>query len=300
MFGAFVQADASTTRRYGGTGLGLAISSQLVELMGGRIWIESEVGRGSRFHFIARFGLSQEIAQSAPRGSVELENLRVLIVDDNATNRRILEETLTAWHMKPVSVDSARAALSALAEASEAGDPFRLVLTDALMPEVDGFMLAREIRSQPRLRDVKLIMLTSAGFSAGPARAEAANLAACLSKPVKQSELLDAILTALDPSLPSARPAAADRMARPPLRPLRILVAEDNPTNQKLVQTLLEQRGHTVVLVSTGREAVDRAGAEAFDVVLMDVQMPEMGGSRRRPPSANASERPADTCRSWR
>ncbi len=277
VFGAFVQADASTTRRYGGTGLGLAISSQLVELMGGRMWIESEIGHGSRFHFIAHFGMVPRAVAAAPHDSSVLEDLRVLIVDDNKTNRQILEEMLANWRMKPTSVDSAHAALSVLGKAGPAGNPFRLALIDALMPDVDGFMLARNIRTLALVPDVKLIMLTSADLSSGVARAEASGFAAYLSKPVKQSELFDAILT-LFGTASSLPPPVLDRSAQTTQRSLRILVAEDNATNQKLVTTMLEQLGHSVVVAPNGLEAVTRTGDERFDIVLMDVQMPEMGG----------------------
>ena len=282
IFGPFVQADASTTRRYGGTGLGLAISAQLVELMGGRIWIESEPGEGSRFHFVAYFGAARGAgAQPAP-AAAELEDLRVLVVDDNATNRRILDEMLTSWRMKPRSVDGARAALAALVEAAGAGQPFRLVLSDALMPEVDGFALARAIKADPRLSGTRLIMLSSAGLPLGRSRARDAGFSACLSKPIKHSDLLDAIVTVFGAAAPTKRaPRRRPRRSSSPrvgTRPLRVLVAEDNATNQKLVVTLLEQRGHAVVVVPNGRLAVQRAGEETFDVILMDVQMPEMGG----------------------
>ena len=282
IFGPFVQADASTTRRYGGTGLGLAISAQLVELMGGRIWIESEPGEGSRFHFVAYFGVARGAgAQPAP-AAAELQDLRVLVVDDNATNRRILDEMLTSWRMKPRSVDGARAALAALGEAAGAGQPFRLVLSDALMPEVDGFALARAIKADPRLSGTRLIMLSSAGLPLGRSRARDAGFSACLSKPIKHSDLLDAIVTVFGAAAPTKRaPRRRPRRSsssRVGTRPLHILVAEDNATNQKLVVTLLEQRGHTVVVVPDGRQAVQRAGEETFDVILMDVQMPEMGG----------------------
>jgi two-component system sensor histidine kinase/response regulator len=281
IFGPFVQADSSTTRRYGGTGLGLAIASQLVELMAGRIWIESEVGRGTRFHFVARFGVQHGAASSpGPAASAHLKDLRVLVVDDNATNRRILEEMLTNWRMKPASVDGATAALAALQEAVHAGDHFRLVLSDALMPDVDGFALARAIKDDPRFADARLIMLTSAGLSHGLARAHEAGFAACLSKPVKQSDLLDTILSVIGATIVADRPQAPQVRPSPArtTRPLRILVAEDNPTNQTLVVTLLEQRHHTVVVAPDGREALRRAGEETFDVILMDVQMPEMSG----------------------
>jgi PAS domain S-box-containing protein len=282
IFGPFVQVDASITRRYGGTGLGLAIASQLVELMGGRIWIESEVGRGSRFHFVAHFGMQQRIATDLlPPESPDLHDLRVLVVDDNATNRRILEEMLTNWRMKPVSVDGARAALAALGDAAAAGDPFRVVLSDAMMPDIDGFAFARAVKEDSRLSGVTLIMLTSAGLPQGRARADEAGFAAYLSKPVKQSELLDAIVTVCGPPVARERPPAPE--ARPPSsraaqRPLRILVAEDNPTNQKLVVTLLELLGHTVVVAPNGRDALRCAEDRPFDLILMDVQMPEMSG----------------------
>ena len=279
IFGAFVQADTSTTRRYGGTGLGLTISAQLVEMMGGRIQLESELGKGSRFHFDARFGIDGNA--HAPAVAVDvLHDLHVLIVDDNTTNRLILSEMVAGWRMRAMAVESAAGAMAALREAADRGDPYRLVLTDALMPDVDGFTLAADIGRDPRLAATKVILLTSAGLSR-PRGANPPVFAATLTKPVKQSELLDAIVTAF------AAPAAADtalRPRRPPRakpaggRSLRVLVAEDNATNQKLVLALLKHRGHRGVVVANGRLAVDATAAEAFDVVLMDVQMPVMGG----------------------
>jgi len=281
IFGPFVQADASTTRRYGGTGLGLAISSQLVELMGGRIWIESEVGRGSRFHFAGRFAVPPGLPESPqPAGSVSLERLRVLVVDDNATNRRILEEMLKSWRMNPAAVEGAAPALNLLRSAHDAGDPFRLVLIDALMPDVDGFILAQEIKGDARFAGVSLIMLTSAALPEVRQRACRTGFAACLSKPVKQSDLFDAILTTLGPPAKAKRQAKRVPRRRALGRPtaFQILVAEDNPTNQKLVVTLLEQQGHRVVLASDGRQALARAAEQVFDLILMDVQMPELSG----------------------
>jgi two-component system, sensor histidine kinase and response regulator len=281
VFGAFVQADASTTRRYGGTGLGLTISAQLVELMGGRIWIESEVGEGSRFHFVAHFGIHREPARSISPSAGNPRDVRVLIVDDNATNRLILSEILASWQMRAVPVDGAAAALSVLREAARRGEPFHLVLTDALMPDVDGFSFATEIARDEQLATTKVILLTSAGLVRQRGQAGTPPFAATLVKPVKQSDLLDAIVTTF---AGSARPAAAprarraSRARRPEARSLRVLVAEDNATNQKLVLELLRQRGHRVVVVGNGRQAVDKSAAQRFDVILMDVQMPEMGG----------------------
>jgi PAS domain S-box-containing protein len=284
IFGAFVQADASTTRRYGGTGLGLTISAQLVELMGGRIWIESEVGTGSRFHFVADFGLHRDSAKPTSRPAVSLRDLRVLVVDDNATNRLILSEILASWQMRAVPVDDVERALATLREATSRGEPFHLVLTDALMPDVDGFALATEIAADEQLATTKVILLTSAGLVQPRGQAGLATFAATLTKPVKQSDLLDAIVTAF---AAPGRPIAARRARRPrrasrdktrEARSLRVLVAEDNATNQKLVLTLLRQRGHQVVVVGNGRQAVERSAAQPFDVILMDLQMPELGG----------------------
>jgi PAS domain S-box-containing protein len=273
VFAAFVQADQSTTRRYGGTGLGLAIATQLAGLMGGRVWAESTPGDGSRFHFIGHFGVEHRLPAPQPRPSATVGDLRVLIVDDNPTNRRILDEMLANWRMRPATVDSAQAALAALATALEAGDPFDLVLTDALMPGVDGFALVTAMARDPRWSGIPVIVLTSAG----PALSPPADVAACLTKPVKQSDLLDAILTAI-----GEREDAADQPPSPASRSgertLRVLAAEDNATNQRLVQALLTARGHAVTVVGNGREAVERSAAEDFDVILMDVQMPEMNG----------------------
>ncbi|HEX2309383.1 MAG TPA: response regulator, partial [Vicinamibacterales bacterium] len=279
IFGAFVQADTSTTRRYGGTGLGLTISAQLVELMGGHIWVHSEPGRGSRFHFVAHFGLQQPAPPAAAPSAANLRGLRVLVVDDNATNRVILEEMLASWQMQPKTVESAQRALAELSQAADDNRPYHLVLTDALMPDVDGFTLARQIGADKRFGGVKVILLTSAGLPPGGRRARSASFAAALLKPVKQSDLLDAILTTFGPH--TDRAAVPRRRARPagaPQRSRRILVAEDNPTNQKLVVTLLRQRGHRVVTVSNGKQAVAKASEKPFDAILMDVQMPEMSG----------------------
>jgi PAS domain S-box-containing protein len=278
IFGAFVQADASTTRKYGGTGLGLTISTQLVEMMEGRMWLESEVGKGTSFHFVVRFSLTHDgdtIATAPPN----LRDLHVLVVDDNETNRFILSEILASWQMRATTVASADAALGTLRKAAEQGDPFHLLLTDALMPETDGFGLAQQLARDDRFGRLKMILLTSAGAPAVKGRA--ANVfAAKLAKPVKQSDLLDAIVTAFATPVSSRRQRGKDtpRPAEQPNKALRVLVAEDNPTNQALVAALLKQKGHRVTIVGNGRLAADRAVLETFDVVLMDVQMPEMGG----------------------
>jgi two-component system, sensor histidine kinase and response regulator len=281
IFGAFVQADASTTRRYGGTGLGLTISTQLVELMHGRVWIESEVGKGSRFYFVAKFGVSRESVHSISAEAGNLHDLRVLIVDDNATNRLILSEILASWQMHAEAVDGAVAALSVLREAVSRREPFHLVLTDALMPDVDGFALATEIAHDEQLATTKVILLTSAGLGRQRQHPAPSVYAAQLIKPVKQSDLLDAIVTTFaSPPDPAAEPRArrASRTKRSMARGLNVLIVEDNATNQKLLLALLKQRGYRAEVAANGREGVDKSAAEPFDVILMDVQMPEMSG----------------------
>ncbi|HVX15747.1 MAG TPA: PAS domain-containing protein [Pirellulales bacterium] len=275
IFAPFVQADGSTTRRYGGTGLGLAISARLVELMGGAIWVESEPGRGSIFHFTIRLRLADEPLASAPAAEPnDLQDLSVLVVDDNATNRRILEEMLTNWHMRPTVVGSAAEALVELERATAGGDPFALVLVDAQMPGVDGHELVRQIGDNLDYAGATIMMLSSSEPMQG--RGPQPRVAASLMKPIKQSELFDAIMTSLGVSL--RREEKAPAAAPPACRPVRILLAEDNAVNQKFVRHVLEKRGHVVQVVSTGREALSALAAGSFDLVLMDVQMPEMGG----------------------
>lgn len=279
LFNAFSQVDSSTTRRYGGTGLGLAISSQLVAMMGGRIWVESEVGVGSTFHFEARFGLSK--SEGEPVQVVELsalQDLPVLVVDDNATNRRILEEVLTNWRMHPTVVESGEAALVALEQAQHEGTPFALVLLDAMMPEMDGFTLAEQIMQRPELAEATLMMLSSADQYRDAVRCRELGLAAYMTKPIKQSELQNTILNALGMLSHRSESAAPEPVLTPSQRQLQVLVAEDSVVNQTLAIRLLERRGHTAVVASTGTQALAALENQRFDVVLMDVQMPEMDG----------------------
>jgi CheY-like chemotaxis protein len=280
IFDAFAQADSSTTRRYGGTGLGLTISRRLVEMMGGRIWLESTPGKGSAFHFTVWLGRGDQTKRPAP-GPAHLEGLPVLVVDDNFTNRRILEEMLTAWRLKPALAESARKAMSSLEKALDAGHPFPLVLVDANMPEMDGFALVEQIRRNPGLKGAIIMMLTSASQSGDVARCRELGVARYLTKPIGQSELLEAILQAVG-SKPQAVAPPSQPSIHPPLREpprgLRILLAEDNHVNQMLAVRLLEKRGHHVQVAGDGREALEKLKTAGFDLVLMDVQMPVMGG----------------------
>ena len=248
--------------------------------MGGRVWVESQVGSGSTFHFTARFGLQNASAEKSPeRAPVKLQNLPVLVVDDNATNRRILEEMITNWRMRPVAAANGAAALKAMKRARTEGNPFQVVLLDGHMPKMDGFEVAARVKKDPHLRHATVILLTSAGRREDVTRAKTLGAAAALTKPVKQSELWDAIVTALHvPGRPKKRPSMTRERALGAKRTLRILVAEDNPVNQQLALHLLERRGHSAIVAENGREALAAIEKNTFDLVLMDVQMPEMGG----------------------
>jgi signal transduction histidine kinase/CheY-like chemotaxis protein len=279
VFEAFTQADGSTTRRYGGTGLGLTISARLVAMMGGRIWLESEVGRGTQFHFTIRCGVGK--AESpAVEEQVSLAGIPVLVVDDNSTNRRVFEETLRRWGMQPEVVGSAAAALARLREACDAGSPFRVVLTDSTMPDMDGFQLVERIRESADFGTVAVIMATSAGQRGDAARCRTLSIAAYLTKPVRGVELKAVIRSALGraPDDIQARPLLTRHSQRERRRSLHILLAEDNPVNQKLAVRLLEKEGHTVVVADNGRRALEALERADIDLVILDVQMPEMDG----------------------
>ncbi len=279
IFEAFRQADSSMSRQYGGTGLGLAISSHLVELMRGRIWVESQVGKGSTFHFVTVFSLQRDAPIKSLTGPVTLHGLRVLVVDDNETNRLILEEMLNNWRMKPTTIDSGQEALIEMDRAAKAGNPYYLALLDGMMPQMDGFMLAEKIKQDPDLSQTKLIILSSAGRIESKARCRQLGIDYCLMKPVKQSELLDAIVTVLRVATADETSQKATVGESPEITTsLRILLAEDGLVNQKVAVNLLEQRGHKVTVANNGQEAITAVANELFDVVLMDVQMPAMDG----------------------
>jgi signal transduction histidine kinase/DNA-binding response OmpR family regulator/HPt (histidine-containing phosphotransfer) domain-containing protein len=281
IFEPFTQADSSTTRQYGGTGLGLAIAGRLIQLMEGRLWVESEVGHGSTFHFTAHFGMgSGALAESVRMEAVDVQDLRVLVVDDNATNRHILVEILTHWQMRSTGVASGSAALAALKQARAAGTPFPLVLLDAHMPGMDGFALAEQIKQQADLAEATIMMLTSGGQRGDAARCRELGIAAYLTKPITQGELWEALVKALGKTASEARssPVVTRHTLREGRPRLHILLVEDNLVNQKVAVRMLEKQGHMVVVVGDGQAALTALAQQSFDLVLMDVQMPVLDG----------------------
>jgi PAS domain S-box-containing protein len=284
IFAPFSQADTSTTRKYGGTGLGLTISTRLVQMMGGKMWVESEVGKGSQFHFTTRVGVAdaKEIKVGTVAPPEILRGVKVLVVDDNRTNRRIVQGMLGRWEMKSVSVEDGAEALAQLSAARQAGEPFGLILTDMHMPNMDGFALVEQIRERPEISAATIMMLTSAGHRGDAARCQELGIAAYLLKPIRQSELREAIARVLGAKEQKGAMPLITRFsvqdAAEPGAFLRVLLAEDNAVNQRLAVRLLEKRGHSVVVANNGLEAVQALEKESFDLVFMDVQMPEMDG----------------------
>jgi len=279
IFQEFTQADASMTRRYGGTGLGLAISRRLVALMGGELAVTSEVGRGSEFSFAISFPI-EGTTQAAARTSVSLGGRRLLVVDDNETNRRIVRDMLGAEGMAVHEAPRADAGLEALRRAAQAGTPYDLAILDAQMPDQDGFELATAIRADRALTETRLLILTSAGQRGDGERCRQLGIQAYLTKPIARADLVEAVGTVLAGR--ASAPGAADLVTRHSIaesrHALRILLAEDNPVNQQVATAMLLKRGHQVDVVGNGREAVDAVARELYDVVLMDIQMPEMDG----------------------
>jgi PAS domain S-box-containing protein len=280
IFDPFSQGDSSLRRKYQGTGLGLAISRRLLEIMGGQLTAESCVGAGSTFHvdvwLEVRDGLAETLLPAAPE---KVRGLPVLVVDDNSTNRRILAELLAHWGMKPAVANDGSSALALLDQARQAGEPFALILLDAWMPSMDGFQLAERIRQRSEGGSAILLLLSSAGTAGYAARCRELGIAGCLTKPIKQADLWKAILEALGVPVAPGKVESTQAPAGPgPRAPLRVLLAEDNPVNQKLAITLLQNQGHGVEVVADGEAALAALERELFDVVLMDVQMPGMDG----------------------
>ncbi|MGO8813727.1 MAG: response regulator [Terriglobia bacterium] len=282
IFEAFAQADNSTSRQYGGTGLGLSISSRLVSIMGGRMWVESEVGKGSTFHFALKLGRGKPAATARTMlKPAVLHGVAALVVDDNSTNRQILNELLAHWGMKPTLAAGGIEGFEILERTHAAGGAIPLILLDSRMPEMDGFAFAKRVKDDARFKTSIIMMLTSAGQRGDAARCRDLRISAYLVKPIQQVELLDAILSVLGrkPASPEQPPPLVTRHSlREERKKLRILLAEDNLVNQMVAVRLLEKMGHTVTVVSNGREATLLLEKEQFALVLMDVQMPEMDG----------------------
>jgi signal transduction histidine kinase/DNA-binding response OmpR family regulator len=280
IFSAFSQADSSTTRKYGGTGLGLTIVGQLVGLMGGKLWVESGPGKGSTFCFTVQLRPGTAPALGEMVDESQLAGVPILIVDDNATNRRILEESVMHWNMVPIVVEDATAALQVLQQRQLSKAQLPLVLTDAHMPGIDGFGLIERIRLNPSLEKVKIIILTSGGQRGDAGRCQKLGVAAYLSKPFDRLELREILRHVLagDPHSSGAKTLVTRHTLQEQRHSLSFLVAEDNVVNQRLIARLLEKRGHSVVLAPNGREALQMLKRQHFDIILMDVQMPEMDG----------------------
>jgi len=280
IFEAFAQVDSSTTRRFGGTGLGLTISARLVSMMRGRIWVESEYGKGSTFHFTARFGRAEPGVQPTKTSPVTLHGVSVLIVDDNATNRRVMDETLSFWGMKTCLAADGFQALMTLRHAQEGGNPIALVLTDAHMPLMDGFRLAEEIKREPELAGTQVTMVTSGGQVGDAARCRELGISAYLTKPVRQADLLEAIVRVLGSKVRTeeTETLVTRHSLRENRRGLQIMVVEDNIVNQRLAEHLLRGKGHIVTIANNGREALELLERQSYDLALVDVQMPQMDG----------------------
>lgn len=283
LFQPFSQAEGSTTRRFGGTGLGLAICRNLVEMMGGKIGLQSEPGHGALFWFTAAFEVQAEPAGTGAQPAGELAKLRVLIVDDNATNRQILERQVASWSMRNGSAANGGEAIDALRAAAAAGDPYDLAVLDTEMPNMDGLTLARAIKADALIAKTRLVMLTSLTHGVDSGQLAALGVRACLVKPVKQSRLFDCLADAVGSAPPLQDRSAApsqDSVPRelPCRRHLRILVVEDNLVNQKVAMAQLQKLGYTADLAANGLEAVEAVDRLSYDVIMMDCQMPEMDG----------------------
>jgi CheY-like chemotaxis protein len=279
IFEPFSQADGSMTRKYGGTGLGLTICRRLVTLMGGRIWVVSQPGQGSKFHFTLCLPVQDKPALDSPSlHPAQLQDLHALIVDDNFTNRKVLTGMLTRWGMKPTAVEGGEAALQALEVAKSTGRPFPLILLDGHMPGMDGFTLAERIKKHPDLVGATIMMLTSAGHLGDAARCRELGISAYLVKPIRQLELLQGICNVLNLASQTKAPLVTRYTLREAGSRSRVLLVEDNVVNQTLAVRLLEKRGYIVSVAGNGRQALATLKMKEFDVVLMDVQMPEMDG----------------------
>jgi two-component system sensor histidine kinase/response regulator len=284
LFQSFTQADASTTRRYGGTGLGLAISRQLVEMMGGEIEVESEPGVGSTFFFAVPLERQPDGTAAPQRRRDDLGGLRALIVDDNAPNRRILSEQLSSWGIENESAEDGPRALEELRLAAESDAPYDLAILDMQMPEMDGMELARRIKEDPDVSATRLVLLTSVGKRGEGEKARQAGIEAYLTKPVRQSELYDALATIMDATEEARSREEAQLVTRHSLRErravrrARLLVAEDNPVNQKVAARMLENLGYSVDVAEDGLEALEAFSRTRYGAILMDVQMPEVNG----------------------
>jgi PAS domain S-box-containing protein len=277
IFQRFTQVDASITRQYGGTGLGTTISRQLVEMMGGKIWLESELGKGSVFHFTAQLGVCEAPPKKTPSLPQDVQGLRVLITDDNSTNRLILEEMLSGWNLESERAESGEEALRRIEEGNQKFSFFKLLLLDHQMPGMSGIETARKIRELPENKDMKIILLTSSG-SGISAECEKAGINAVLQKPVAQSDLFKTIQ-----EVTSVRIRPEDRVSKPKMsmkmeRSLNVLLVEDNPVNQEVALSALGLLGHKTSVANNGKEAVEKWEKGNFDLILMDVQMPVMSG----------------------
>lgn len=279
VFEKFTQVDSSTTRKYGGTGLGLAISKRLVEMMDGRIWVESKLGEGSIFNFTVKLGVQSEQRKEIQLPAVDIKGLKVLVVDDNATNRMILREMLSGWGALVTEAEDGMQGLSELKGAKDAGSPYNLVLLDCRMPVMDGFQMAEHMKNDPTLTGITIMMLTSDNREGHTAKARELGIARYAVKPIKQSELKEAITQAIGKTKSNAEGMAAIKPAVvEDTRSLSILLVEDSKDNRLLIESYLKKTSHKIDISENGEMAVEKFTSGKYDIVLMDMQMPVMDG----------------------